>query len=88
MPDHLHWLIQRNEYWPLSGVVKTLKARSALTINRHRCQSGSLWQGAYYDRAAKKLTIFGALLDILSRIRCERVWYRILATTRIGTVSG
>jgi REP element-mobilizing transposase RayT len=54
MPDHLHWLIQLNECLPLSRVVKTLKARSALTINRHRCQSGSLWQRAYYDRAARK----------------------------------
>ena len=54
MPDHLHWLIQLNERWPLSRVVKTLKARSALTINRHLGQHGSLWQRAYYDRAARK----------------------------------
>jgi REP element-mobilizing transposase RayT len=54
MPDHLHWLIQLNEHWSLSRVVKTLKARSALAINRHRRQSGSLWQRAYYDRAARK----------------------------------
>ena len=31
MPDHLHWLIQLNEPWPLSRVVKSLKARSAFT---------------------------------------------------------
>ena len=54
MPDHLHWLIQLNDGWTLSRVVKTLKARSALTINRHLCQHGSLWQRAYYDRAARK----------------------------------
>ncbi len=54
MPDHLHWLIQLNERWPLPRVVKTLKARSALTINRHLCQHGSLWQKAYYDRAVRK----------------------------------
>ena len=60
MPDHLHWLIQlkhrSNEFDPtaLSRVVKTLKARSALNINRHLCQHGSLWQRAYYDRAARK----------------------------------
>jgi putative transposase len=40
--------------WPLSRVVKTLKARSALTINRQLGQNGSLWQRAYYDRAARK----------------------------------
>ena len=54
MPDHLHWLIQLNERWSLSTVVKTLKARSALSINRHLCQQASLWQRAYYDRAARK----------------------------------
>ena len=54
MPDHLHWLIQLNERWSLTTVVKTLKARSALSINRHLCQHGSLWQRAYYDRAARK----------------------------------
>jgi REP element-mobilizing transposase RayT len=54
MPDHLHWLIQLNDCWPLSRVMKTLKARSALAINRSRCQKGSLWQRAYYDRAIRK----------------------------------
>ncbi|VAW79281.1 Transposase and inactivated derivatives [hydrothermal vent metagenome] len=54
MPDHLHWLIQLSEYWPLSRVVKTLKARSALSINRYWCRRGSLWQRAYYDRAVRK----------------------------------
>ncbi len=54
MPDHLHWMIQLNDRWPLSRVVKTLKARSVLAINRHLCQQGSLWQRAYYDRAARK----------------------------------
>ena len=27
---------------------------TTVTRNRHRCQSGSLWQRAYYDRAARK----------------------------------
>ena len=54
MPDHLHWLLQLNERWPLFNAVKTLKARSALAINRQLCQRGSLWQRAYYDRAARK----------------------------------
>ncbi len=39
---------------PLSRIVKVLKARSALTINRHLCQHGSLWQRAYYDHATRK----------------------------------
>ena len=54
MPDHLHWMIQLKESWHLCGVVKALKARSARSINRYFCQRGSLWQRAYYDRAARR----------------------------------
>ena len=54
MPDHLHWMIQLNDRWPLARVVKTLKARSAFAINRHLRQQGSLWQRAYYDHAARQ----------------------------------
>jgi REP element-mobilizing transposase RayT len=54
MPDHLHWMIQLNDSWPLRKVVKTLKARSARTINHQLGQRGSLWQRAYYDRAIRK----------------------------------
>ena len=54
MPDHLHWLIQLNEDKTLSNIVKTLKARSALRVNRHLVQAGSLWQRGYYDRAVRK----------------------------------
>ena len=53
MPDHLHWLIQLNGCWSLSNVVKTVKARSALTINHHLGQQGSLWQRAFYDHALR-----------------------------------
>jgi REP element-mobilizing transposase RayT len=53
MPDHLHWMIQLQDSWPLSRVVKTVKARSALTINAHLERHGSLWQRAYYDRAMR-----------------------------------
>jgi len=34
------------------------------------------------------VTRVGALLNISSRIRYERVWYRLLTTARVGTVSG
>ena len=54
MPDHLHWLIQLTERWSLSRVVKTLKARSAISINKYLCQQGSIWQRAYHDRAARR----------------------------------
>ena len=45
-----------DEFGPtgLSRVVKALKARSAIAINRYLCRHGNLWQRAYYDRAARK----------------------------------
>ena len=46
MPDHLHWLIQLNDHWSLSRVVKT--------INCHLGKHGSLWQRAFYDHAVRK----------------------------------
>ena len=54
MPDHLHWLLQLNRCCQLSDVIKSLKACSALAINNYHGQQGSLWQRAYYDRAARK----------------------------------
>ncbi len=54
MPDHLHWLIQLNDHWSLSTAVKTIKARSALTINRYLGQHESVWQRAFYDHAVRK----------------------------------
>jgi REP element-mobilizing transposase RayT len=54
MPDHLHWLLQLNGCCQLSHVIKSLKACSALAINNYHGQQGSLWQQAYYDRAARK----------------------------------
>ena len=61
MPDHLHWLIRLGSSWSdefgptaLSRVVKALKARSAIAINRYLCRHGNLCQRAYYDRAARK----------------------------------
>lgn len=54
MPDHLHWLLQLNEHWPLSKVMKSVKANSALSINRQLDRRGSIWQKAYFDHAIRK----------------------------------
>ena len=54
MPDHLHWLLQLNSDCSLSRIVKNIKARSALAINRLHGQHGSLWQRAFYDHAVRK----------------------------------
>lgn len=53
MPDHLHWLFQLNHSKSLGDVIKCLKARSAHGINKLMARNGSVWQRAYYDRAAR-----------------------------------
>ena len=54
MPDHLHWLLQLGDEGVLGQVVKTLKGRSAVAINRRLGRSGSVWQRAYFDRAIRR----------------------------------
>jgi putative transposase len=54
MPDHLHWLLRLQT--PLTTVgtaVKTVKSRSARTINLLRRRQGRVWQPAFHDRALR-----------------------------------
>ncbi|BDM23732.1 transposase [Pseudomonas sp. LRP2-20] len=50
MPDHFHWLV---ELGPMSlrQLMRRVKSRSTLMINRHRGRSGQLWQKGFHDRA-------------------------------------
>ncbi|MDY0250808.1 MAG: transposase [Pseudomonas sp.] len=52
MPDHVHWLVQLQNT-PLSTLVKSLKARSALAINKSQNKNGKFWQEGFYDRAVR-----------------------------------
>ena len=52
MPDHFHWLLQLQDE-PLTNLVKSLKARSALAINKSLTKSGIFWQEGFYDRAVR-----------------------------------
>ncbi|MBA1296408.1 transposase [Pseudomonas lurida] len=52
MPDHVHWLFelkQRN----LPDVIRRVKSRSTLTINRRRQSKERVWQPGYHDRAVR-----------------------------------
>ncbi|SDI55740.1 REP element-mobilizing transposase RayT [Pseudomonas flavescens] len=53
MPDHLHWLVTL-QHGGLARLVKRLKARSALLINRHHTLRGRVWQPGYHDRAVSR----------------------------------
>ena len=52
MPDHFHWLVQLQAE-PLSSLIKALKARSALAINKSQNKKGKFWQDGFYDRAVR-----------------------------------
>jgi REP element-mobilizing transposase RayT len=53
MPDHLHWLMVLGER-DLGEVVRALKSRSALAINRSAGRIGPVWQKGYHDRAVRE----------------------------------
>jgi putative transposase len=53
MPDHLHWLLQLRPACELSAVVKSVKGKSALEINRARGSRGPIWQPNFYDHALR-----------------------------------
>ena len=52
MPDHLHWLFELRGA-TLPEVMKRVKSRSTLTINRARRTHGAFWQYGYHDRAVR-----------------------------------
>ena len=52
MPDHLHWLFELKQQ-TLGDVVRRIKSRSTLTINRCRQSQARVWQPGYYDRAVR-----------------------------------
>lgn len=52
MPDHLHWLLVLGEE-DLGTLVRTLKSRSAIAVNRALGRAGPVWQKGYYDHALR-----------------------------------
>ena len=48
MPDHLHWLMQLEQGYSLSAVVRDVKALSSRRLGR------SIWQKGFYDHAVRK----------------------------------
>ena len=52
MPDHFHWLFELREA-ALPQVMRQVKSRSTLTINRANGTQGAFWQSGYHDRAAR-----------------------------------
>ena len=53
MPDHLHWLMIPGSE-PLDAVMRRIKSRSAIAVNRRLGTTGPLWQQGYHDHALRK----------------------------------
>ena len=53
MPDHLHWQFQLLEKQSLSEIVKHLKGRTTVSINKLTGSKGALWQADYFDHQVK-----------------------------------
>lgn len=53
MPDHLHWLLVVGDE-PLDAVVRRVKSRSAIAINRMTNATGPIWQQGYHEHALRK----------------------------------
>jgi REP element-mobilizing transposase RayT len=53
MPDHVHLLLRLGES-ELSAVIKRIKARSAVTLNREIGRRGRFWAPGFHDHALRK----------------------------------
>ncbi|UXZ95733.1 transposase [Pseudomonas phytophila] len=53
MPDHLHWLFQLKKT-SLSLLLKQVKARSAIALNKVSGSEGQIWHQGFYDHALRR----------------------------------
>ncbi|WP_248765139.1 REP-associated tyrosine transposase [Pseudomonas protegens] len=53
MPDHFHWLLALGT-GSLSGLMRSIKSRSARDINACLQRTGRVWQKGYHDRALRR----------------------------------
>ncbi len=52
MPDHLHWLIALQQ-GDLETLMRRVKSRSAIAVNRVLQREGRVWQKGFHDHAAR-----------------------------------
>jgi valyl-tRNA synthetase len=58
MPDHVHMLLsparkEDGEWWPLSGLLHSIKSYTAHAIQKQRGAAGALWQDESFDRIVR-----------------------------------
>jgi len=65
MPDHIHLLIELTETQTLSEAIGRINSCVAKAINKALNRSGTVWQGAYFDRALRKDEDIETVVDYL-----------------------
>ena len=53
MPDHFHWLVELGP-GSLKRLMRRVKSRSTMMVNRHNGRSGRLWQKGFHDRTLSR----------------------------------
>jgi REP element-mobilizing transposase RayT len=53
MPDHFHWLVTL-ENATLPELMRQVRSRSAIQINKALNEKGQIWQRGYHDHALRK----------------------------------
>ncbi|BAP41143.1 transposase [Pseudomonas sp. 21LCFQ010] len=53
MPDHLHWMFELRS-GTLTQVMRRVKSRSAIALNRAIGGQGCLWQEGFHDKALRR----------------------------------
>lgn len=56
MPNHVHMLLHVYPGFRLPDIMRSIKQRSAMEINRHLGLSGRLWQSESYDTLVRNLS--------------------------------
>ena len=54
MPDHMHLLIELRELQSLAACMGRINSCVAKAVNQALHRKGSVWQGAYFDRALRR----------------------------------
>ena len=63
MPNHIHLLLKQKT--SLSKIIKYIKGKSAIELNKSLNMSGQFWARDYYDRAIRNETHFSTVYDYI-----------------------
>ena len=65
LPDHWHAIFYPRHPLTISGVMESIKVSSTRQVNRMREESGTLWQGRFFDRAIRTAKEYHQTLEYI-----------------------